>query len=89
MPSLIHFGFSVIAFVIAYGLTFTIAPMILGSVYSVVETNMTEGSMTQEWIDVYNNTKETTQYLVPLIPTIGIFILVIKVLMVASARGRD
>jgi len=27
--------------------------------------------------------------LIPLIPSIGIFILVIKVLMVASARGRD
>jgi putative exporter of polyketide antibiotics len=68
---------------------FTIAPMILGAVYTVMETNLTNGSMTQEWIDMYNQTKETTQYLVPLIPTIGIFILIIKVLMVASARGRD
>ena len=89
MSSLIFLGFSVILFIISYGIMFTIAPMILGAVYSVVETNMTDGNMTQEWIDVYNNTKETTQYLVPLIPTIGIFILVIKVLMVASARGRD
>ena len=89
MSSLIFLGFSVILFIISYGIMFTIAPMILGAVYSVVETNMTAGTMTQEWIDVYNNTKETTQYLVPLIPTIGIFILVIKVLMVASARGRD
>tara|TARA_B110000285_G_C14486320_1_gene321982 strand:- start:74 stop:283 length:210 start_codon:yes stop_codon:yes gene_type:complete len=68
---------------------FTIAPMILGSVFTVMEMNLTNGNMTQEWIDMYNQTKETTQYLVPLIPTIGIFILVIKVLMVASARGRD
>ena len=89
MSSLIFLGFSVILFIISYGIMFTIAPMILGAVYSVVETNMNDGNMTQEWINVYNNTKETTQYLVPLIPTIGIFILVIKVLMVASARGRD
>ena len=68
---------------------FTIAPMILGSVFTVMEGNLTNGSMTQEWIDMYNQTKETTQYLIPLIPSIGIFILVIKVLMVASARGRD
>ncbi|MAR18890.1 MAG: hypothetical protein CML44_05905 [Rhodobacteraceae bacterium] len=68
---------------------FTIAPMILGSVFTVMENNLTNGSMTQEWIDMYNQTKETTQYLIPLIPSIGIFILVIKVLMVASARGRD
>ena len=89
MSSLIFLGFSVILFIISYGVMFTIAPMILGSVFTVMENNLTNGSMTQEWIDVYNNTKETTQYLVPLIPTIGIFILVIKVLMVASARGRD
>jgi len=63
--------------------------MILGSVFTVMEGNLTNGSMTQEWIDMYNQTKETTQYLIPLIPSIGIFILVIKVLMVASARGRD
>jgi putative exporter of polyketide antibiotics len=89
MSSLIFLGFSVILFIISYGVMFTIAPMILGSVFTVMEMSLTNGSMTQEWIDMYNQTKETTQYLVPLIPTIGIFILVIKVLMVASARGRD
>ena len=89
MSSLIFLGFSVILFIISYGFMFTIAPMILGSVFTVMEANLTNGSMTQEWIDMYNQTKETTQYLVPLIPSIGIFILVIKVLMVASARGRD
>jgi putative exporter of polyketide antibiotics len=89
MSSLIFLGFSVVLFIISYGIMFTIAPMILGSVFTVMESNLTNGSMTQEWIDMYNQTKETTQYLVPLIPTIGIFILVIKVLMVASARGRD
>ena len=89
MSSLIFLGFSVILFIISYGVMFTIAPMILGSVFTVMEGNLTNGSMTQQWIDMYNQTKETTQYLVPLIPTIGIFILVIKVLMVASARGRD
>jgi len=89
MSSLIFLGFSVVLFIISYGIMFTIAPMILGSVFTVMEVNLTNGNMTQEWIDMYNQTKETTQYLVPLIPTIGIFILVIKVLMVASARGRD
>ena len=89
MSSLIFLGFSVILFIISYGVMFTIAPMILGSVFTVMEANLTNGNMTQEWIDMYNQTKETTQYLVPLIPAIGIFILVIKVLMVASARGRD
>lgn len=89
MSSLIFLGFSVILFIVSYGVMFTIAPMIIGSVYTVMEVNLNNGTMAEEWITMYNNTKETTQYLVPLIPTLGIFILVIKVLMVASARGRD
>jgi len=68
MSSLIFLGFSVILFIISYGIMFTIAPMILGSVFTVMENNLTNGSMTQEWIDMYNQTKETTQYLIPLIP---------------------
>ena len=74
-------------FIIAYGIMFTIAPMVLGAVWTVMDGQT--GTMTPEWLAVYNDTKSVTQYLIPLIPTIGIFILVIKVFMVASARGRD
>ena len=74
-------------FIISYGIMFTIAPRILGAVWTVMEDNT--GGMDSDWLAVYKDTKSTTQYLVPLIPTIGIFILVIKVLMNASARGRD
>ena len=87
MSSLIFLGFSVILFIISYGIMFTIAPMVLGAVWTVMEDNVS--GMDSDWVAVYNDTKSTTQYLVPLIPTIGIFILVIKVLMNASARGRD
>ncbi len=86
MSSLLFLGFSVIMFIISYGIMFTIAPMILGSVWSVMDTIEISDPT---WQTTYNETRETTQYLVPLIPTIGIFILVIKVFMVASARGRD
>ena len=64
---------------------FTIAPMVLGAVWSVMDGMEI---MNSDWQQVYDDTKATTQYLVPLVPTIGIFILVIKVFMVASARGR-
>lgn len=87
MSSLIFLGFSVIMFIIAYGIMFTIAPMILGAVWTAMDGQT--DSMAPEWLVMYNDTKSSIQYLVPLIPTIGIFILVIKVLMVASARGRD
>jgi len=73
-------------FIISYGIAFTITPMILGQFYSAAD-NINIADPT--WQIVYDDTEAVTQYLVPLIPTIGIFILVIKVLMVASVRGRD
>ena len=42
-----------------------------------------------DWAQTYEDTEEVTRWLTPLIPTVGIFILVIKVFMVASVRGRD
>ena len=41
------------------------------------------------WATLYEQNEDTVQYLVPLMPTMGIVIIVIKVLMTASARGRD
>ena len=86
MSSLIFLGFSVIMFIISYGIMFTIAPMILGAVWTVMEDNT--GGMDSDWLAVYNDTKSTTQYLVPLIPTIGIFILIIKVRRTISSDQR-
>ena len=73
-------------FIVSYRVMYTVAPMVLGAVWTV-----TDGMdiMNESWQQTYNDTKATTQYLVPLLPTFGIFILVIKVFMVASARGRD
>ena len=73
-------------FIVAYGVMFTVAPMVLGAVWTVMDGM---DIMNESWQQTYDDTKATTQYLVPLVPTIGIFILVIKVFMVASARGRD
>ena len=84
--SLIFLGFSVIMFIISYGIMFTLMPMILGAFFTVAD-NM--DNINPEWVAVYDETEGVVQWLVPLIPTIGIFILVIKVFMVASVRGRD
>ena len=37
MSSLIFLGFSVIMFIVAYGVMFTIAPMVLGAVWTVMD----------------------------------------------------
>jgi membrane-anchored glycerophosphoryl diester phosphodiesterase (GDPDase) len=83
MSSLLFLGFSVIAFIITYGIMFMLAPIIIGSFFSI------DVDMSDSWKDTKNQTQEVIQWLIPLIPTIGIMILILKVLMVASVRGRD
>ena len=88
MSSLVFLGFSIIMFLISYGLMFTLVPMVLGQIW----TTMDENNMpipNQQWQDTYNNTQSTLQYIIPLVPSIGIVLIVIKVLMVASVKGRD
>ena len=75
-------------FFISYGLMFTLVPMVLGQIWSVMdETNMPIPN--EEWQQTYNETQETLQYIIPLVPSIGIVIIVIKVLMISTVRGRD
>ena len=88
MSSLVFLGFSVLMFLITFGVMFTIVPMILGQVWTTMgEDNMPIAD--PDWQQTYNNTETRLQYIIPLIPTIGLMIFVIKVLMVASVRGRD
>lgn len=84
--SLVFLGFSVILFLISYGIMYLVMPMVLGQFFTVL------GDMTiadAGWQAVYDQNEATVQFLVPLAATVGIFIFVIKVLMVASVRGRD
>lgn len=71
-------------FVITYGLLFMLVPMVLGTFFS-----MPTMQMNSDWQAIYNENVNTIQWLVPITPAIGVFILVIKVLMVASNKGRD
>ena len=86
MSSLVFLGFSIIMFIISYGIMFTLTPMVLGMFYSAAN-NVPIAD--ESWQQTYDDTEAVTKYLTPLIPTIGIFVLIIKVMMVASVRGRD
>lgn len=82
--NLIHLGFTVIGFLITYGIIFTFTPMVIGSVFTALDSlpdNPNAG-----WSNLYEANKTTVQYLLPLIPTIGIFIIVIRLLMRAGQR---
>lgn len=75
-------------FLVSYGIMFTLVPMVLGQIWTAMdETNMPIPNAA--WQQTYNDTQNTLQYIIPLAPTIGLFLLVIKVFMVASVRGRD
>lgn len=87
MSSLVFLGLSLILFVITYGIAFTLMPMIFGSFFTLMDNN--NFTINAEWTAIYEKNEDTVQYLVPLMPTMGIIIIVIKVLMTASARGRD
>lgn len=66
---------------------FLLAATILGSFFST--PGMTANITDAGWLATYTKTQTTIKWLIPLIPTIGIFILFLKVLMTASNRGRD
>ena len=84
MTSLIHLGFSVIAFIIAYGLIFTFTPVLLGSVFTTMDS--LPDISNEGYAGLYETNKTTVQYLIPLIPAISIFIFVIRVLMKSTER---
>lgn len=85
MSSLVYLGLSIIIFAITMGLMFTLAPMILGEFFSIFPNTITD----PDWIAIYAHNVATIKFLVQLIPSLLITLLVIKVLMIASNRGRD
>lgn len=91
MSSLVFLGFSVVMFFISYGIMFTLMPMIFGAFFTVGDAFVLANNSTinSDWQTIYTEEQEIVQWLVPLVPTIGIMIAVIKILMVASVRGRD
>lgn len=84
MSSLVYLGFSVIAFVISFGVAWLLVPAVLGPFFSALPP-ITSPS----WASTMAHTQSIIQWLIPLSMQLGIFFLVIKVLMVASVRGRD
>ena len=84
MSSLVFLGFSVISFLIAFGIVWLLVPAILGPFFSGLPTITDPG-----WQATNLKVQNIAKWITPLAMTMGLFILVLKVLMVASVRGRD
>ena len=88
MASMVFLGFSIIMFLISYGLMFTLVPMILGQIWTAMdENNMPIPDAT--WQTTYNSTQAQLQYIIPIVPAMGLVVFVIKVLMATSVMGRN
>lgn len=88
MASMVFLGFSIIMFLISYGLMFTLVPMILGQVWTAMdENNMPIPNA--EWQATYNSTQLQLQWIIPLVPAMGLLVLVLKVLMATTGFGRN
>lgn len=84
MSSLIYLGFSIITFVITFGIMFFLLPTILGVFFS-----LDVPILDTDWIETNEQMQTQLQWLVPLTMSMGMFVLVLRVMMAASARGRD
>ena len=86
--SMVYLGFSIIMFLIGYGIGFLVLAQILGQTWTMMdETHMPIPNVA--WQGVYNDTQTQIQFIVPLAAGAGLVVFVIKLLMVASNRGRD
>ena len=88
MSSLVFLGFSMIIFFITAGVMFTLVPIVLGTVWTATDENHMPID-DPGWQATYNETAGNLQYIIPLIPTMLIVVAIIKILMVASVKGRD
>ena len=86
MSSLVFLGFSVIAFLISFGVVFMLAPIVLGAFFDVMHDNRPADAT---WAATADDVEAQAQWLIPVMMMLGMFIFIIKVLMTASGRGRD
>lgn len=87
--SLVFLGLSVVAFIITYGIVWYFIPMILGTFDAAMTSVMSTMSISAAWTTTYNSMQSTLQWLTPIAAAIGMMLIVLKVLMVASVRGSD
>ena len=84
MSSLIYLGFSIITFLITFGIMFYLLPMILGVLFS-----LDVPILDPEWLETNQQMQTQLQWLIPLTMALGLFVFVLRVMMAASSRGRD
>ena len=86
MASLIYAGFSALGFILTYGIMWLLVPAIFGIFFGVLDDIHIPSEF---WRDAYQKNQQLALYLTPLAATLGVFMFIIKVIMMVSARGAD
>ena len=84
MSSLVFLGFSIVSFLISFGIVWLLVPAVLGPFYTALPALVDPG-----WKAMNQRVVNVIQFITPLAATAGLFVFILKVLMVASVRGRD
>ena len=87
--SLIFLGIGVVLFIIVFGLIVNIAAAVLAAVFDALNALMKVLDVREDWKMTYESINSTSQYLILMIMSLGIVLIVVKVIMVAAARGRE
>lgn len=87
--ALLFIGIGIITYIIVLGILMQFVPVILGTVFGVIENTMDSFNMDATWLAVYNDVNGLAAYLVPMMFSLILVLLVIKVLMIAGVRGGD
>lgn len=89
MASMVFLGLSIILFLTIFGVMFLISASIIGAVYTAFDEAALSFDLGSEWYGLYLTIRQNVIYLLPLMMSLGVFVLVIKVLMAAGVIGRD
>ena len=87
--ALLFTAIGIVAYVIILGMLMQFTPAILGAVFTVMGGLVSSSEMAPEWITLYNDLDSLTRTLVPMMFSLLLVLLVIKVLMAAGVRGSD
>ncbi len=82
-------GISVLLFIVIFGFLFQVGTVVLASIYTLVDQTFESMGITGSWAVMFVEVQSLSQLLIPLIMSLGIVILVLKVLMASGALGRD
>ena len=87
--SLIFLGIGIVLFLITFGIMVNVASAVLGSVFNALDVMVKFAGVQGSWLETYQSINETSQLLILMIMSLGIVLIVVKVIMVASARGAN